>query len=191
MTSRQLRLLRAGAASAVATLIAAVSHTIGGGVAPHPLLVLAVTAFLTPLSALLIGSRVSRARVAATVGVSQAVFHLAFQYLGTPTGSPAIGPHTHHVELPAAIAATVPLPDAGMIAAHVLAAMLTTLLVWRGEAVLRTIARWMRALLRLPVPRPLAEHTAPSPLRVSVRVFGDALFSSTAPRRGPPVLVRG
>ena len=42
MTSRQLRFLRAAAVSAIATLLAAVSHTLAGGAAPHPLLIAAV-----------------------------------------------------------------------------------------------------------------------------------------------------
>lgn len=197
MTARQLRLLRASAASAVATLIAAVSHTFGGGTAPHPLLILAVTAFLLPVSALLIGSRPSRARVAATITVAQTGFHLAFQFLGSPeatNSSLATGPtigHSHHVELPPTIAAALPLPDAGMIGAHVIAALLTTLLVWHGESVLRVILGWVSALLRTASPLPLPAHDAPAAPLPLTRVVERVLFSSVAPRRGPPALLRG
>lgn len=196
MTARQLRLLRAGAASAVATLIAAVSHTLGGGAAPHPLLIVAVTAFVLPLSALLIGSRPARGRVAATIAVAQTGFHLAFQFLGSSTeGMPGgVTPqsgHTHHLELPATLAAALPVPDAAMIGAHVLAAVLTTLLVWHGEAILRAIAGWVLALLGIVTPPTLAEHEAPAAPVTVIRSVARGLFSDVAPRRGPPALLRG
>ncbi|MGV2903535.1 hypothetical protein ACNPM4_17850, partial [Microbacterium sp. AGC62] len=72
MNARQLRLVRAAAVSSVATLLAALSHTFGGGAAPHPLLILAVATLLTPFSALLVGTRQSRGRVASAVFVAQA-----------------------------------------------------------------------------------------------------------------------
>ncbi len=85
MTSRQLRFLRAAAVSAIATLLAAVSHTLAGGAAPHPLLIAAVAVLFVPLSAAVAGGRPSRARVAVAVLLAQAAFHLLFQLLGAPT----------------------------------------------------------------------------------------------------------
>lgn len=76
MNARQLRLVRAAAVSSVATLLAALSHTLGGGAVPHMLLILAVATLLTPLSALLVGIRESRGRVAIAVFLGQAAFHV-------------------------------------------------------------------------------------------------------------------
>lgn len=194
MTSRQLRLVRAAAVSSVATLIAAVSHTLGGGAAPHPLLIVAVIALLTPLSAVLIGVRQSPARVAATVLFSQAAFHLLFQALGSPTGTglASSSGHAHHVDLQV-LGPLVPTAgvDVSMLLAHVVAAALTTLLVWRGESVVRTIAGWVRALLRRGAPTAPADHRRPATLRSFVLPPFDAAVSPAVSRRGPPALLRG
>ncbi|WP_337003559.1 MULTISPECIES: hypothetical protein [unclassified Microbacterium] len=191
MTSRQLRLVRAAAVSAVATLIAAVSHTIGGGAAPHPLLILAVATLLTPLSALLVGARQSRGRVAFAVLGSQALFHLLFQVLGSPTGAASNVGHAHHLDL-AALDPVAPVasPGAIMLFAHVVAALLTTLLVWHGESLVRLVARWVETLLRRSVPVAPVEHRRPSPPRATALASLDAAVTAALSRRGPPLLVR-
>lgn len=194
MTSRQLRLIRAAAVSSVTTLIAAVSHTIGGGSAPHPLLIVAVTTLLTPLSALLVGIRASRIRSAVAVLVAQAAFHVLFQLLGSPTGSAAGNAtgHAHHADLalfgPPASATTA---DTTMLGAHVVAAGLTTLLVWHGEALVRVVARWFRALLVRAVLSAPADHPHPGALRSLLLPPFDAAVSTAVSRRGPPTLLRG
>ncbi|WP_164233640.1 hypothetical protein [Microbacterium hydrocarbonoxydans] len=189
MTSRQLRLLRAASASSIATLLAAVSHTLAGGPAPHPLLILAVAALLVPPAALLIGSRPSRSRMALTVLVSQAAFHLVFQLLGAPVaGEAVLGGHVHTLDLTALGPATaVAAPDAVMLCGHVVAATLTTLVLWRGESVVRTIAGWMLALLRYAVaPVPVA-HERPAPPRTAVVPLTDPVLTASVTRRGPPL----
>lgn len=191
MTSRQLRLVRAAAVSAVATLIAAVSHTLGGGAAPHPLLVLAVSTLLTPLCAILVGVRRSRLRVAVAVLVSQALFHLLFDALGSPTGSGPSGAtgHAHHLDL-ALLGPVAPVEDldAGMLFAHAVAAVLTTLLIWHGDALVRVVARWVQALLLRAAIRVSADHRRPVPLRsVLLPPFHPAISVGVS-RRGPPVL---
>ncbi len=194
VTTRQLRLLRAAAVSATATLIAAVSHTIGGGAAPHPLLILAVTVlFLAPTAALL-GLRRSRWRVAVAVLVSQAAFHLVFQLLGSPTADVdgAIGPHVHHFDL-AALSGTVSVApiDATMLLAHADAAVLTTLLVWHAERLLRAVAGWFRALVRRASPTGFSGHRRPTPLRPLRFAPLDRAVAAAVSRRGPPVCARG
>ncbi|MCK2036459.1 hypothetical protein KZC51_09950 [Microbacterium sp. SSW1-49] len=194
MTSRQLRLMRAVVVSAAATLIAAVSHTIGGGAAPHPLLILAVSALITPLSALVIGVRRSRVRTTATVLFAQAAFHVVFQMLGAPTVDGAIAPpgHAHHLELSqlGAVSA-LPAPSLAMLGAHVVAAVLTLFLLWHAESLLQSIVDWVQTLLR-PVPSPTPpEHRRP-PLLVSTLVaLTAAALTAGVSRRGPPALLRG
>ena len=193
VNARQLRLVRAASVSSAATLIAAISHTWGGGSAPHPLLVVAVATLLTPLSALFVGVRQSRTRVAVAIVLSQAAFHLLFQMLGSPTGSGTAGRvgHAHHIDLgllgpstPAAAPGTI------MLLAHVVAALLTTLLVWYGEAAVRVVARWVEALFRHAAAIAPAEHRRPTRLRSTTFFSFDAGVSAAAPRRGPPALVR-
>lgn len=190
MTSRQLRLLRAATASGAATLVAAASHTTAGGAAPHPLLVVAVAILLVPLAALLIGVGMSRARIALTVLISQGLFHLVFQLLGTPTGTAAPAGHQHHLDLAAlgpVVATTA--PDSLMLIGHVAAAILTTALLCHGESSVRAIAGWVQARLRhaAAVFRPLSEHPA---LPVfAIRLPDQDLLAASVSRRGPPALV--
>lgn len=186
MTTRQLRLLRAASASSVATLLAAVSHTFAGGAAPHPLLVLSMTVLLLPLAALLVGIKPSKARVALTVFVSQAAFHVVFQLLGAPTDATVILGHQHEM-LPLGPVSVAALPDVAMIAGHVLAAIATTVLLWHGESLVRTIAGWMLALVRRtcsPVP---ADHRRPAALVSHRHPLVDATHGTAVSRRGPPL----
>lgn len=191
MTDRQLRLLRAAAASSVATLLAAVSHTIAGGAAPHPLLLAAVSCLLIPLAALLIGARPSRSRVALTVVVSQTVFHAIFQTLGTPTAgaAPVMAPHAHHFSLAdlGQTGAIIPM-DAVMIGGHAVAAALTILLLCHGESLVRAISGWVRAQLRRAVDpfHPVLDHPG-APVAAVTALF-DATLASSVSRRGPPAL---
>lgn len=192
MNARQLRLVRAAGVSSVATLLAALSHTLGGGAAPHALLIVAVATLLTPLSALLVGVRQSRSRVAAAVILGQGAFHLVFQALGAPTGASRIaGGHAqHHLDLALLDpAAPMAAPGTMMLVAHAVAAILTTGLVWHGEAVLRNIARWVDAILRHAAPVAPIRHRRPPRLRsITVPSF-DAAISAAVPRRGPPALI--
>ncbi|MFJ4174080.1 hypothetical protein [Microbacterium sp. NPDC089696] len=190
MTDRQLRLLRAAAASSIATVLAAVSHTVAGGSAPHPLLVVAMTALLVPVAAVLIGVRPSRVRVALTVLVSQIAFHLVFALLGAPTaGLSGIG-HQHHLDLAAfGPVAAVAAPDALMIGAHLVAAIVTIALLWRGESLIRAIAQWIVARLRSRATSVCLPHRRrPLPTSSAVPVLRTALATSLS-RRGPPALV--
>jgi hypothetical protein len=198
VNARQLRLLRAAAVSAVATLLAALSHTFGGGSAPHPLLILAVATLMTPLSALLVGAGQSRSRVAAAVFVGQAAFHLLFQALGSPTGADTVGTvgHVHHLDLayldlallgPATSETSL---STTMLLAHAAAAVITTLLVWHGEALVRTVVRWVEAMVQRAAAIAPTEHPRPPRLRSTLLASFDAAVSSDVLRRGPPALIR-
>lgn len=193
MNARQLRLVRAAAVSSIATLLAGVSHTLGGGSAPHPLLILAVATLVTPLSALLIGARPSRGRVAVTVLLAQAAFHVLFQVLGSPvaTSSPGALGHVHHLDL--ALLASAPSASAAgapMLVAHVVAAILTMLLIWHGEVVVRAVARWVEALLRRSVTTTPTDHRRPPGLRSLDLPVLEVAFAAAVTRRGPPALIR-
>lgn len=192
MTARQQRALRGVAASSVATLLAAASHTVAGGPAPAFLLVAAMIALLTPVAGALAGPRMSLSRLAAAALVSQAAFHGVFQLLGSPSGTGAsahIERHGHHITL---IAASAPAPEgAGMYVAHAVAALVTVALLWRGERLVRAIARGAVALLRrAAAPLPPAAPRLPRPLPApAVAAVLPALLSSVS-RRGPPAALR-
>lgn len=196
MTTRQLRLLRGAAVSSIATITAAVSHTIGGGLPPHPLLVLSLSILLTPLAYLLVGSTLSFGKLGVSVLLSQSVFHILFVALGATlsatasTGSASIGAaHQHVMVLGPLISGTA--ADTGMLGAHIIAAAFTIAVLWRGERLVRAIARWVRTALRLRMPRlrgdwPTPVSVAAAPVRFSSAIRTCDLFS-----RGPPVISCG
>jgi len=190
VTSRQLRLLRGAAASSVATVIAAVSHTVGGGAPPHPLLVIALSVFLTPIAALLVGRTLNAARLSATVLLSQTIFHVLFVALGATLTTPGIVTRHEHVMAWGPLTSTV-APDTGMLGAHLLAALLTITLLWRGERMLRGIARWVRARLRVRMPRKNSIWPIPASYANTARAFVASIRTSDISLRGPPVLSCG
>jgi hypothetical protein len=192
VTTRQQRVLRGAVAAAVATLLAATSHTIAGGPTPAPLLIGLMMALLTPVAGSLAGPRPSLARLAAAVTVSQVAFHGAFQLLGSPTGvgmSPGAG-HSHSahgvVDL-AVLHVTAAAPEgAGMYVAHAIAAVLTIALLWRGERVVHAIAReTLRVLRRAQAPRPALIPDPPAAFASPVRPSAPRLLPSVS-WRGPP-----
>lgn len=189
MTSRQLRLVRGAAASSVATIIAAVSHTIGGGAPPHPLLVIALSVFLTPIAALLVGPTPRLGRLSTAVVVSQMVFHLLFVTLGAAASPPVATSHHHGIPLDP-VTSTI-APDAGMLGAHVMAAVFTIALLWRGEQLLRVVARWVRAALRTRITRLHADWPVPASFVSTARKIVSTIRNGDISRRGPPVFSRG
>lgn len=227
MTSSRspLRLLRGGMAASIATLVALGGHLVGGGAMPSWLGVavpwwLAVTA-----CTVLAGSRFSLPRMGAAVLISQTLFHGLFT-AGTP-GDPSItlvappGSHLGHgAHIPlgegtspgsslhsdhgadgVAAAAEHSLhgthADLQMLLWHLAAALVTTLLLQRGEnfllrctgliiSVLNVLGRPPQAValphLVLPGPsRPVPEG---APLRHVRRAV-----LSPQQRRGPPLVL--
>ena len=193
MTSRQKRLVRGAGASAASTIIAAVSHTLGGGAAPHPLLVLALLVFLTPLAALLIGPRASLRRLSSAVLVAQSIFHVLFVALNATAAPSAIGTGHHHTLVLPAITGASPdiAPDTGMLAAHMIAAVLTVAWLWRGENLIRAVFHWVRAVLHRRAPRLLhARWPVPASVARTARVFVSAILAGDLTLRGPPAFSR-
>ncbi|MFH8250906.1 hypothetical protein ACH3VR_11115 [Microbacterium sp. B2969] len=183
---RAARAVRGVAAASVASLVAATAHTLAGGGAPPPLLVAAVVLLAAPVAVALAGRRLALWRLALTVIASQVLFHLSFAVADGATGR-SIG-HLHHAELidlaPAHVAAWP--PDPLMIVGHAVATAITIVALYRGERMLRALARGILRLVRHPVeaphahfPRSLAPVTVAEPV---VRVF----LTSEISRRGPP-----
>ncbi|MFT3798583.1 hypothetical protein [Microbacterium sp.] len=184
-SARRTRALRGVAAASIATMLAATAHTLSGGGAPPPWLVLAVTALTAPLAVALVGRRRSIVRLAAVVAVAQGGLHLAFAAVG-PAELGAIG----HVHGGAVLEATAALPGADpMTIGHATAAIVTTAILAWGERMLAALAHGIVRLLgRMPAPTPPPSFTAPATARLDVVPVRVPLLSLT--RRGPPVLAR-
>ncbi|MGX1793346.1 hypothetical protein ACWIDW_10455 [Microbacterium sp. NPDC055312] len=195
-SSRLPQLLRGTSSALVATFTALLGHVSAGGAMPGLLGIVVPLVLSSMVSVLLAGRRLSPARLLLAVAASQFLFHELF-VLGsvTPVGGLAVHQHGLPAVLPGG-EASIAAPAAGMWLAHVLAALLTTAALHRGEVLLTGLVRlagrlttWLVAALigRLPAvtPRP--------GLRFPVRAADDGAldtgirFTRLRPRRGPPL----
>lgn len=197
--ARAAFLRRGTASSVVTTMLAAISHTVGGGPAPAPTIVLGMIVLLIVPSALLLQAPAPRirgsapvalrrigglARIVLTTIVAQAAFHSAFSALGSPIeGGPVVGGH-HHAALPESVVAHAHPAGPGMLASHAIAALVTIAILAYGESVIRRGADWIRRAAR--VAAPLA------PLPLFPRLLAPARRRIRAVDAwGPPVGLRG
>ncbi|MHC2997805.1 hypothetical protein OB08_00615 [Microbacterium sp. HJ5] len=181
-----MRALRGATAAWIATVLAATSHTLAGGGAPPPLLVGVLGILASPVAIALIGRRLSAWRVGAAVVASQALFHVAFT-LTAGVGTAGVAGHVHRPVLEGSAATTALLPDAPMLAGHLIAAATTMIVLHQGERMLRALGRGIRSLLRradAPAPAP---SVSPRRITVLVREPGaTGVVLSDLSRRGPP-----
>ena len=188
MNARQLRTLRGMAAASTAAWTAAVSHTLGGGVPPSPVLVLATALLAAPFAVLLAGRRLGILRLSITVVATQLLLHAAFSV--TAGLDPSAGSHVHAGPLVVTAPVASVAPDAVMSSWHLLAAAVTIVLLHRGEAILRSIARGIVRLLlpalASPAPREFAAPDTPVP--APARAVAPTRPSDVS-RRGPPLVV--
>ncbi|MGP9694310.1 hypothetical protein ACT3TZ_06780 [Brachybacterium sp. AOP25-B2-12] len=211
---RSLRAVRGATAATVTSAVALSGHLLGGGTMPS-WLGLALPWWLSvAVCTVLAGARFSRPRMIAAVLTGQVLFHSLFS-LGVASASPIamtdppgghLGHGTHHA---VAVAASAPsgLPaaamtdhaghgGAAMLLGHVLAALITALLLHHGEAVLfRCFGIVLRAARRLrrraagpgPVVLPRTARCAPPPRPTDLRRAQRAVLDPQ-PHRGPPSL---
>lgn len=197
MTPRAARLLRGAVLGTVATLLAAVSHLLGGGHAPSALALVVGVVFATFVGTVAVGRvatgrRVGVVRTAIAVGITQFVFHIGFALLGSGAAVSATGAHRHHAvfSIAADPAAAVAHGGAAMWLAHIAAAVLTVLYLRHLErhvwAVLSRLGGVLLRAFSIQMPQPTVR-----PLRVAVArelPAASALLRDAIARRGPPVL---
>lgn len=196
MSPRHLRVVRGSTAAAVATLLAATSHTVGGGGAPSLVLVGTLAILVTPIAIAMIGTALSAWRVGVTVLAAQVLFHAAFAMTAgvgaagdVSTGT--TGGHAHHVVLSLdASSATVLLPDAVMTLSHTAAALLTMAALYCGERMLRGLGRGIRSIFaRAQLVAPRAIPAVRPVLTPTARILVARTVLSDVSRRGPPAFV--
>ncbi|MGV8969873.1 MAG: hypothetical protein ACOH1J_05435 [Microbacteriaceae bacterium] len=139
MSTRWARFARGWVTASFSVLVAALSHVAAGGSAPGLFGVVVALAFGGMLSVLLAGRTLSRVRLAVSVAVSQAIFHLLFTSPVTSAVANSGSTHNHGatlapftVDAPTAAAHTSHT-DGAMWLAHALAAVLTLLALRYGE----------------------------------------------------------
>lgn len=145
-----------------------------------------------PLTTLVVGRRPRLWKLATAVVLAQGAFHLLFHVLGGAVSSTGVAMgHQHQVNVLGTVAG-VSAPDAPMIAAHIVAAILTTTLLRRGEQLLRAIAGWVRAAILLPAPSlPGTMVRRIRMLGETARIIAGEIRTGDVTRRGPPALSRG
>ncbi|MER5434917.1 hypothetical protein [Streptomyces sp. NPDC002588] len=201
------RMLRAAMFAAVCVLLAALGHVLMSGVHVPGWALAAAAAATGGAGWCLAGRERGTAPVVAVVVAAQAALHSAFAY-ARPAGTAAsmAGAATDSVRMAGmadmtdvadmAHSAPVPVPvtswSGGMLAAHLLAALLCGLWLAYGEKAafrfLRAVGGWLAAPLRLllALPRPLDRpRVAPRP-RGSLPVPGFLLVHAIT-SRGPPL----
>ncbi len=202
MNPRAIRALRAAIAAGVATHVALLSHVIGGGSAPDPLLVALVVTVSWIVCLALVGTRLSTARIAAAVTLSQVAFHATFAALGGASSANGVVGHVHGgaYALPSADAALTSTPallsaDPLMWLAHGFAAALTTIALVHGERAVRAIAAPLVEFVRLiaaafvTVPVAVGPRVRIPLVRHPVAGLLSRLATASLSRRGPPALL--
>lgn len=201
--SRQARAGKALLVAVFSTLIALISHVLAGGSVPEMpgiLVPLALSVFVClPLS----GRALSLPGLVLSVLSSQLLFHWLF-VLGT-TGPGAFliedapaGHAGHHAQTITLLhtgtemAPHMDHPDGGMWVGHGIAAVVTILLIRRGEAALVGLWQLTAMLVRTlfpRLPRPAAIRVALPRLVgdfLNQRPFAHLLLGASISRRGPP-----
>ncbi|MBX3078192.1 MAG: hypothetical protein KF692_03045 [Cryobacterium sp.] len=147
--TRWARVARGTAAAAVSLFIAAFSHDLAGGALPGVAGIALCLAFSVLICIALVGRRMAKTRLAASITASQAMYHWFFGTLGTstiPTG-PALG-HVHDAPIEFGSFVAHAHADGDMLLAHLLAAIATFVILAFGERSMAATARYARALAR-------------------------------------------
>ena len=189
MSSRWARVARGWTAAGFATFVAALSHTLAGGAAPGVVAILVTLVISGAVCTLLAGRTLSTWRLAASIALSQALFHGVFSGLGMPVAPR--GAH-HTVALPV-FDATIAHPHAGatMWLAHAAAALVTVIAFRHAERAFWGLADTARLLIArlLATVIPLCPATLPALAPGACRDVPRDLtvLLSSMRHRGPPM----
>ncbi len=192
---RGVRVLRGSLGATIATLVAALSHALAGGVIT-PASVLATIIATLPLCVWLAGRVGSLWRLTLAVGASQFLYHWTFAGLGLVTGTGPGVPMSPHAAHFAALQSFTPdlvaagAADVAMWSWHVVAACLTIVLLHRGERAFVALCRVLRRALpdrAAPTLTPALRRTAPHLGAIAGTTLHELLSTAMViTRRGPP-----
>ncbi|MDN4643873.1 hypothetical protein [Arthrobacter sp. PsM3] len=192
------RLPRSTAIAAVILALAAGAHTLAGGQLPPAPVMAACTALVLLGVVLLTRWKLTATALAGILSAGQWMLHAAFSVLSeTAPAGPAPGPHLHTAAAAGArMAAAHDLPhshlpadlDPPMLGAHILATLVTAVLLARGEAALWALAAWLQPFAGIAtVPILVTSQTVlPVPRHAPARRWR---FLRRHPLRGPPAAV--
>jgi hypothetical protein len=195
-----VRLVRAGVLTALVVALTTLAHRLGGAVAPGFFPIAVLTALLWPVAVLVTRRRLGPVALLTGLGAGQLLGHGLLGWLGSgPTGlatsvSVECLQHATHVGASTAACATDTVAGAAahshgqagtalpMLVAHLVATLLLSMLVARGERVLwRVLDLVLRALAVLITPIAARAPRAAAPLFLPSRLDLAVLAG-----RGPP-----
>ena len=203
MTTRWARFARGWVVAVFATLLAALSHTLGGGAAPSGLAVVVSLAFAGMICVGLAGRTVSTLRLALSVLLSQLIFHTLFSFGGaggalTTDASATAGLHGHAAapSVAAVLPAAEPAAHLGhagwaMWLAHLAAAAVTIVALRHGErafwGLLANARLGIRSVISIHVPVAVPAMLRSAPMTAGVLAPRDlGVLLVARPHRGPP-----
>jgi hypothetical protein len=180
-TAGALRWVRAVVVAATATGLALLGHVTGGGATPPPVTLLVLVGLVLLASLGLSGRRWTVGPLLGLLCGSQVVFHVAF-------GGPTTVTHVHHGPALTGTSAMTGHQGLAMLAAHAAAALLTAVLLRRGEDCLWRVVELLATAWRV---TEVAARGAAVPRRCAepASVLGSAtvqLLEHAVARRGPP-----
>lgn len=134
------RLVRGMVCAALATFLAGASHAVVGGTAPLPAVLLALP-LGSLLCVMLAGRRLSALRIVIGVSASQIIFHFLFAFFAlVPSAPAALTGHQHDGGFTASLLPVTPATssyvsamDLSMVCSHLVAGVVTVVLVRHGE----------------------------------------------------------
>ncbi|WP_374969694.1 hypothetical protein [Terrabacter sp. BE26] len=196
-----VRWARAGVLSSIVLAATTAAHGAAGGDAPKVSMLLPVGAMLTVAAASLLGQVPSARRIAALLLSGQAALHAVLELISGPASSAGMPGHAQTRSGTELVQMVWTSPHPGMLAAHVVAALVIGVWLTSGER-----AAWALAAMATGSPRTawskvrdaLCERTARAVLlgrsRAACRWGGQLApelleaIGAVVSRRGPPAL---
>lgn len=179
--------------AATTVALALVAHVLGGGEVPSVILLGPLGAVVLAAAVLVSGRRIGALGAVALLGAGQLGLHRAFDLVGGMGCGPVAGlaGHSHAAaETVTCTAATAgPIPHGGgsaMLVLHVVATVVTALLIAGTDRALTWIDTWLHPLVALFVPVRVPA-SATLPVKVEVRREVGRRDVGVSPDRGPPM----
>lgn len=170
--TRWARVARGTAAATVSLFVAAFAHSLAGGGLPGVAGVSLCIIFSVIACTALVGRRMPLTRLAASIAVSQAMYHWLFGALGSSAVQPAgtLG-HVHDapIDFGPLAAAGHPHNHDDMLFAHIVAAIVTFGLLAYGERNVGAAVRAARSFVLSLIPRFADAPLACAPTRISAQ----------------------
>lgn len=188
------RVARGTVAAVVSLFIAAFSHSLAGGSLPGVVGISLCVTFSVIACTALVGRRMPLTRLAASIAVSQAMYHWLFGALGSTAVATAepLG-HIHHAPIDFSLLTMSAHTHGDMLLAHIAAAVATFAVLAFGERNITAAVRAARSFVLSLIPSftdaPVAcvpARLSASGVRVSVLQFSRVDHSGLR-HRGPPL----